>query len=99
MAERIDDLRARHRPERVALVLGTSTSSIGATEEAYARLSEDGLRFTPALDAPLLHTPHSLGQFVQQATALPGPRIPRPPPSSSRAKVFTQAGRTWVVRG
>src|SRR3546814_19793406 len=44
MAERIDDLRARHRPERVALVLGTSTSSIGATEVAYARLSDDGLQ-------------------------------------------------------
>src|SRR3546814_7981501 len=35
MAERIDDLRARHRPERVALVPGTTTSSIGATAEAY----------------------------------------------------------------
>src|SRR3546814_3548701 len=68
MAERIDDLRARHRPERVALVLGTSTSSIGATEEAYARLSDDGLRFPPALDAPILHTPHSLGHFLKQAT-------------------------------
>src|SRR3546814_5354035 len=44
MAGRVDDLLARYRPERVALVLGTSTSSIGATEEAYARLSDDGLR-------------------------------------------------------
>src|SRR3546814_13150341 len=73
MAGRIDDLRARHRPERVALVLGTSTSSIGSTEEAYARLSDDGLRFPPDLDAPILHTPHSLGHFVQQATCLRGP--------------------------
>src|SRR3546814_7250971 len=58
-----------------SLVLGTSTSSIGATEEAYARLSDDGLCFPPDLDAPILHTPHSLGHFVQQATGLRGPCI------------------------
>jgi len=93
MAERVADLRARHRPERVALVLGTSTSSIGATEEAYARLSDDGLRFPPDLDAPILHTPHSLGHFVQQATGLHGPCITVATACSSSAKVFAQAAR------
>ena len=93
MAERIDDLRGRHRPDRVALVLGTSTSSIGATEEAYARLSGDGLRFPPDLDAPILHTPHSLGHFVQQATGLRGPCITVATACSSSAKVFAQAAR------
>ena len=34
-------VRARHGEDRVAVVLGTSTASIGATEDAYARL-EDG---------------------------------------------------------
>src|SRR3546814_16607535 len=91
MAGRVDDLLARHRPERVALVLGTSTSSIGATEEAYARLSDDGLRFPPDLDAPILHTPHSLGHFMQQATGLLGPSLTVAPACSSRAQVFAQA--------
>src|SRR5688500_1421078 len=34
-------VRRRHGADRVALVIGTSTSSIGATEEAYARLQVD----------------------------------------------------------
>src|SRR3546814_14725862 len=93
MAERIDDLRARHRPERVALVLGTSTSSIGATGEAYACLSDAGLRFPPDLDAPILHTPHSLGHFVQQANGLRGPCITVATACSSSAKVFAQPAR------
>jgi len=41
-------VRERYGPSRVAVVLGTSTSSIGATEEAYASLTPDG-RFPPAL--------------------------------------------------
>src|SRR3546814_11926770 len=93
MAERIDDLRARHRPERVALVLGTSTSSIGATEEAYARLSDDGLRFPPALDAPILHTPHSLGPFGPRPPGLPGPCIPVATPCTSAAQGCEQPAR------
>ncbi|MEO6154701.1 MAG: beta-ketoacyl-[acyl-carrier-protein] synthase II, partial [Thermomonas sp.] len=32
-------MRAKHGAERVAIVIGTSTSSIGATEEAYVRLA------------------------------------------------------------
>src|SRR5690606_19272091 len=93
MAERVAALRARHRPERVALVLGTSTSSIGATEDHYARRPDDGPRFPPELGAPALHTPHSLGHFVQQATGLHGPCITVATACSSSAKVFAQAAR------
>ncbi|MDN5781920.1 MAG: beta-ketoacyl-ACP synthase, partial [Luteimonas sp.] len=93
MAERVDALRARHRAERVALVLGTSTSSIGATEEAYAHLVDDGRHFPPGLDQPIVHTPHSLGHFVQQMTGLRGPCITVATACSSSAKVFAQAAR------
>ncbi|MDQ3228349.1 MAG: beta-ketoacyl-[acyl-carrier-protein] synthase II, partial [Pseudomonadota bacterium] len=34
----VAEMKARHGAERVAIVLGTSTASIGATEEAYASL-------------------------------------------------------------
>ncbi len=93
MAGRVEDLRARHRPERVAIVLGTSTSSIGATEEAYARLVGEERRFPPDLDRPEVHTPHSLGHFVQHATGLRGPCITVATACSSSAKVFAQAAR------
>lgn len=91
---------ARHGADRVAVVMGTSTASIGATEEAYARLS-DGLsgessearRFPADLARPIIHTPHSLGDFVRQATGLRGPCITVATACSSSAKVFAQAAR------
>ena len=86
---------ARHGADRVAVVVGTSTSSIGASEEAYARLSGEGegRRFPADLDRPQIHTPHSLGGFVQHATGLRGPCITVATACSSSAKVFAQAAR------
>lgn len=82
--------------ERVAVVMGTSTSSIGATEEAYTRLVDDGAggtRFPEDLRRPIIHTPHSIGRFVQVATGLRGPCITVATACSSSAKVFAQAAR------
>ena len=59
---------------RIAVVLGTSTSSIGATEDAYRVLDAQG-RFPAALRSTRLHTPHSLVAFVQQALGLSGPGL------------------------
>ena len=66
--------RERHGAARVALVLGTSTSSIGATEDAYRALDGDG-RFPEGQRNPLVHTPHSLANFVHEALALEGPCV------------------------
>jgi len=84
-------VRSRHGADRIALVIGTSTSSIGATEEAYARL-EDGA-FPPDLRRPMVHTPHSLGGFLQDATGIGGPCVTVATACSSSAKVFAQAAR------
>ena len=92
-------LRERHGAGRVAIVLGTSTASIGATEEAYARLEDDGDKasggkvFPADLRRPSVHTPHSLGGFVQEATGLRGPCVTVATACSSSAKVFAQAAR------
>ena len=83
--------RERHGAARVALVLGTSTASIGASEQAYAGL-EDGA-FPADLRRPQVHTPHSLGGFVQAATGLRGPCVTVATACSSSAKVFAQAAR------
>lgn len=91
LIDAVADAAARHGAERVAIVLGTSTSSIGATEDAYARL-ENG-RFPADLDRPQVHTPHSLGAFVQAATGLRGPCATVATACSSSAKVFAQAAR------
>jgi len=84
--------RERHGTARVALVLGTSTSSIGATEDAYRHLDEEG-RFPAGNRNPLVHTPHSLGRFVQEALALEGPCVTVSTACSSSAKVFAAAER------
>ena len=84
-------LRDRYGAERVAIIIGTSTSSIGASEDAYTRL--DGDAFPSDLRRPLLHTPHSLGHFIQLATGLRGPCVTVATACSSSAKVFAQAAR------
>ncbi|MGZ5132689.1 MAG: beta-ketoacyl-[acyl-carrier-protein] synthase family protein [Caldimonas sp.] len=84
--------RERHGPARVALVLGTSTSSIGATEDAYRALDDEG-RFPADNRNPLVHTPHSLANFVHEALALEGPCVTVSTACSSSAKVFAAAER------
>jgi 3-oxoacyl-[acyl-carrier-protein] synthase-1 len=96
MLDAIDALRARHGADRIAEVLGTSTASIGETEAAYAGLEHDAegvARFAPGMRRPIVHTPHSLGDFVQQATGLRGPCVTVATACSSSAKVFAQAAR------
>ena len=83
---------ARHGPTRVAVLMGTSTSSIGASEEAYRRLSSDG-QFPPELSHAQVHSPHSLGAFVAQALQAHGPCMTVATACSSSAKVFAQAER------
>jgi 3-oxoacyl-[acyl-carrier-protein] synthase I len=84
--------RDRYGAARVALVLGTSTSSIGATEEAYRRLLPDG-QYPADLRRPIVHTPHSLGDFVRSALGLEGIAVTVGTACSSSAKAFCQAER------
>jgi 3-oxoacyl-[acyl-carrier-protein] synthase-1 len=82
---------ARRGADRVALVVGTSTSSIGATEEAYRAL-EDG-RMPATLRRPVLHTPHSPGLFLGAVFGTRGPCLTVATACSSSAKIFAKAER------
>lgn len=90
--EAVSAARARHGASRIALVLGTSTSSVGATEDAYRALDADG-GFPRSMREPQVHTPHSLCDFVQQALGLTGPALTVSTACSSSAKVFAAAER------
>ncbi len=95
MREAVAAAAARHGAERVAVVIGTSTASIGATEEGYARLEHGAL---PAdLRLPMVHMPHSPGAFVQAMTGLSGPCVTVATACSSSAKVFAQASRLMAA--
>jgi len=90
--ERVEAARARYGAHRVALMLGTSTASIGATEEGYRRL--DGAGRLPAdLRRPAIHAPHSLSAFVADVLGLKGPCLTVSTACSSSAKVFASAER------
>ena len=90
--ERVEAARERYGSHRVAVLLGTSTSSIGATEEAYRRLDADG-GFPDDMLRPALHAPHSLVAFVSAALGLEGPGLTVSTACSSSAKVFANAER------
>jgi 3-oxoacyl-[acyl-carrier-protein] synthase-1 len=85
-------LRERHGAARIALVLGTSTSSIGETELAYRELDAEG-RFSSAQRRAQIHQPHALGKFVAHALGISGPNLTIATACSSSAKVFASAER------
>ncbi|AND70157.1 3-oxoacyl-ACP synthase [Dyella thiooxydans] len=90
--QRVGSACERYGAHRVALILGTSTSSIGATEEGYRRLDADG-RLPADLRRPDIHAPHSLVAFVADALGLRGPCLTVSTACSSSAKVFASAER------
>jgi len=81
----------RYGASRVALILGTSTSSIGETERAYREL-DDG-HFNAEQRQRRVHAPHALAAFVQQALGVRGPCLTIATACSSSAKVFASAQR------
>src|SRR6185312_16073378 len=84
--------RERYGANRIALLLGTSTASIGATEEAYRRLDADG-GLPDDMLRPAIHTPHSLSAFVAAALELTGPCLTVSTACSSRATASRSARR------
>ena len=91
----IDRARAateRYGASRVALIVGTSTSSIGETERAYRELDGAG-HFPQAQHSSRVHHPHALGAFVQHVLGVSGPCLTIATACSSSAKVFASAER------
>jgi len=84
--------RERYGAGRVAVIMGTSTSSIGDTELAYTLLDAEG-RMPAPMRRSEIHTTHSLGLFVQKALGLAGPNETLSTACSSSAKVFASAER------
>ncbi len=97
MLESIERLRRRVGTERIGVVMGTSTSSIGRTEEAFAHLLPDA-RMAPEYRQPRVHQLHSPGTFVAAVTGLSGASMTISTACSSSAKVFASAAR-WIHHG
>ena len=83
---------ARHGPARVAVLIGTSTSTIEASEAAYRDHAASGVAPATLRQADLHHL-HATTAFVRDAIASTGPCNTISTACSSSAKVFAQAAR------
>jgi len=83
--------------DRVGVIMGTSTSSIGRTEEAYTKLLPSGV-ISKKYWQPEVLSLHAPGAFVSAATGLLGPSMTISTACSSSAKVFASAAR-WISYG
>ncbi len=77
---------------RVALLVGTSTSTIAASEHAYRERAATGL-VPSTLARHDLHHLHATTSFVRDALGIDGPASTTSTACSSSAKVFAQAMR------
>lgn len=88
----VETLKQHHSPERIGLFLGTSTSGIGTTEQAYRELVGDRL---PAwFSFEHTHDYFALCGYVRARLGLAGPALTVSTACSSSAKVFASAARS-----
>lgn len=88
---------ARTGAARVGLVLGTSTSGILETEQAWRRLDAHGALPTD-FSYPNRHNLYALARYCRRRLGLAGPATVISTACSSSAKVFACASR-WIAAG
>jgi 3-oxoacyl-[acyl-carrier-protein] synthase I len=81
---------ARHGADRIAVVLGTSTSGVLAAEEAYAARDPDGA-LPAGFDYAHTHDMASLPRYVRAALGLRGPALAVSTACASAARSFADA--------
>jgi 3-oxoacyl-[acyl-carrier-protein] synthase-1 len=83
----------RHGVQRVGVFLGTSTSGILSTEQAYRRRDPATGALPPDFRYPETHSTGSLAAFVRDALKLRGPAFVISTACSSSAKAYGNAAR------
>ena len=82
-----------HGADRVAVVLGTSTSGIYSTELAYRERDTQTGALPASFHYAETHNTYSVGAFVKDWFGLQGPAVVVSTACSSSAKVFASAAR------
>ena len=85
----VADAAARHGADRIAVVLGTSTSGIEETEQAWSRRGADGA--LPPYDFARTHDLHALPRYVRARLGLKGPCVSISTACTSGARAFLDA--------
>ncbi|NVN12937.1 beta-ketoacyl synthase N-terminal-like domain-containing protein, partial [Nguyenibacter vanlangensis] len=96
--EAVAQARAFYGPERIAVVLGTSTSGILSAEDAYARADPATRALAPSFDQARTHDLFSLPRFVAGRLALDGPLLSVSNACASSSRAFVDA-RHWLEAG
>jgi len=91
---------SKHGADRVGLVMGSSTSSVDRTEQAYAAMLEDQGEpaFADHFVQPETHNPHAPGDYAALRLGIAGPCMTISAACASSAKVFAVAQR-WLDQG
>lgn len=93
----LDQVINHYSASRVGIVMGSSTSSIDRTEQAYRHLTE-AESLPPEFQQRQVHNPHAPGLFVAHRTGITGPVMTINTACSSSAKVFA-TGVRWLACG
>lgn len=87
---------ARYGAARIAVVMGTSTSGIEETEQAWARRGADGA--LAGYDYARTHDLHALPRYMRARLGLAGPCVSISTACTSGARAFLDAG-TLIAAG
>lgn len=85
--------RERHGAARVGVFLGTSTSGLLQSEEAYRRRDSVTGRLPDDFDYARTHNTYSLARFVRAALGLAGPAFVMSSACAATAKTFASGAR------
>lgn len=89
----VESARRRYGPERIAVILGTSTSGILETESAYRRRDPETGALPPDFRYRQTQNTFSVGDFTRRYLDLQGPASVVSTACSSSSKVFASAAR------
>lgn len=93
---RLEDLKSRYGAHRLGLVVGSSTSSIDRTEEAYCHLVDGEL--APGFRQARVHNPDGPALYLAHRSGISGPAVTINTACSSSAKAFATGAR-WLNAG
>lgn len=85
--------RERYGAARVGVFLGTSTSGLRQSEEAYRRRDAETGRLPEDFDYARTHNTYSLARYVRAALGLAGPAFVMSTACAATAKVFASGAR------
>ncbi len=90
--DHVENLKEKYKSNRIALIIGSSTSGILSTELAYRHKNEDG-RLPDNFDFYRTHQFSSLLDFSRKILGIEGPGFVISTACSSSAKVFASASK------